>query len=190
LLDHIEIVVEDKRTRFAECANKIESGTKMNDEEIFRKITQPVSQVNCILTNLGLFLKKFTGDNDITAFLIPVKNGAVDQMALRSSPQKVDIGSIIQNTYIRQCISKRDIKVVEKADDGQKTHHFSKSGIGMVKSAVCYPVVDSDTDTRGVLLVASQNYIFKENESERYKLILETFCTRIKLELELKKCLR
>lgn len=56
----------------------------------------------------------------------------------------------------------------------------------MVKSAVCYSVVDSDTDTMGILLVASQNYIFKENELERYKLILETFCTRIKLELELK----
>ena len=187
LLDSLEIIVGEKRERFSSTAKKILNGAPLSGNEIFNEITQPKSQMQCINTVLKNYLSRQCNDNTITSYLFDVKNNQINQMKLRNQESKLDTGCILINSDIKNCITNRDIIVIEE-NKGNTYHSFSKKGIGEIISAICYPVIE-ESCVKYVLLICSEKYKFKQNDKEMYKLIFDMFCSRIKLEMHLKDCL-
>ena len=186
ILDSINYVVGEKKKRFSQCADSI--AQKKDDGAIFREITQPESQIMCILTHISFCFRNIFDDTSILAYIFYVKDGKVSQTKLRCSKQTVDISYILNNTHIQNCINTRTTIVATDCSGKRKNYQFNPSGIGFIKSAICYPIIDNSKMTH-VILVTSEKNLFKEKEKTAYELILEEFATRINLEEELNRCL-
>lgn len=188
LLDHIEIIVTEKSQRFSNTAAKVLNGESLSSGAIFQEITQPMSQMQCIITNLKNYLSKQCNDNTIVSYLFDVKHDRIGQMKLRNHKDNLDLNCILNNDDIQKSITERNIVVVEKVDNHDNRHSFSKQGMHEIVSAVCYPVLEGN-GLDFILLICSEKYQFKKENEDIYKLVFEMFCSRIKLEMHLSNCL-
>ena len=179
-------IVCDKTVEFDKHYNKPE----INNECIFRAITNPIIRIQNLIYKLHYFLKITNSNLNFLVRMAKMKDDKpVDWFKHNAPPEKRPRTVIreldFENSALRLCIKEREIIIIEDVEKESKKENprFKITQKDQKGSLICYPVYHIETETHPyVIIISTPSVFFKETKKEYYEWILELFAVRIKLE--------
>lgn len=184
LLSYIQHSVNIKKKRFYQ-----EIGKHTSNSAIFMNITQPLLQIEDLLSGLCNLFTDYYGISDIKGTIITCKDGKLkDYLVVCGDDQPTT--TILQlsrnNSLAKATLNSRKICVAEDANTDKNFYHPQGC---IISSAVCFPIFRGSDICMIACLTSKTEYSFKRSLTEQYKQIFSYFESRMLLEsylLELK----